>query len=265
MLILLDPTDMCVFCLHIPLSYIHCYDWGRLLPRSCQGLSISSFSLFPSCSLEKSPSEVIQYDPFQFAGALRQNTTWYRRGELVNMWILFCINWRGRIWQNPVQRNIVLLFHFWNLVVWIFWSWYGNSWWRSYKFPQLVYIDLPSIWGFPKMRVPRNHSFSNRIFHDLRISVIPCNLTTSWGWSNPDAHADSAIFWLGQHVGATTWCMWPYWWISIGQAVQRRAGDSHEGWHGRNARGTMTHMTMWCNVSVAHIVTAPLKDIETKT
>ena len=34
------------------------------------------------------------------------------------------------------------------------------------------------------------------------ISVIPCNLTTSWGWSKPDAHADSAIFWLGQHVGA---------------------------------------------------------------
>ena len=44
MLILLDPTDMFVFCLHIPLyNDIHCYGWGRLLPRSCQGLPISSF------------------------------------------------------------------------------------------------------------------------------------------------------------------------------------------------------------------------------
>ena len=133
---------------------------------------LALFSLFPSCSLEKSPSEVIQYDPeiCWSASAKHDMASQGGIGKRVNMWILFCINWRGRIRQNPVQRNIVLLFNFWNLVVWIFWSWDGNSWWRSYNFPQLV-IDLPSIWGFPKMRVPRNHSFSARISHYLSNSL----------------------------------------------------------------------------------------------
>jgi hypothetical protein len=52
---------------------------------------LALFSLFPSWSLEKSPSEVIQYDP-EICWSASAKHDMASQGGLVNMWILFCIN-----------------------------------------------------------------------------------------------------------------------------------------------------------------------------